>query len=160
MKHKIYLLLGSNIGASEQHLRKAVQLIEKKIGAVLRSSSLYRTAAWGKTDQPDFINQVIICETSLEPSASMHRILAIEEEMGRVRTQKNAPRIIDIDILLFGKMIIQTPLLTVPHPLMQERNFVLVPMNELSPNLRHPVLQQTIHQLMLACSDRLAVKKN
>ena len=102
MKHKIYLLLGSNIGASEQHLRKAVQLIEKKIGAVLRSSSLYRTAAWGKTDQPDFINQVIICETSLEPSASMHRILAIEEEMGRVRTQKNAPRIIDIDILPYS----------------------------------------------------------
>ena len=89
----------------------------------------------------------------------IEKILAIEKEMGRIRTKKNAPRLIDIDILFFNKEIIQTQNLTVPHPALQNRRFVLVPLNELSPNFIHPVLHNTIHQILLTCPDTLAVKK-
>jgi len=157
--NKTYLLLGSNMGNSRQQLAIAQKHIEKNIGAITRSSSLYQTAAWGKTDQPDFLNQVIIVETELTASETMQTILSIEKKMGRLRTEKNAPRIIDIDILLFNKEIIDSSTLSVPHPQLQNRRFVLIPLNELSPNLIHPVLKKTIHQLLRVCPDKLAVKK-
>lgn len=160
MMNKVYLLLGSNIGDAQKHLSAARKQIGKNIGTISRASSVYSTAAWGNTAQPDFLNQVLVVETSLSAEQTMHTILATEAKMGRIRTEKNAPRVIDIDILFYNKDIIQTALLTVPHPLLQERNFVLVPLNELSPGLVHPVLKKTIHQLLLKCSDRLAVKKN
>jgi len=158
--NKTYLLLGSNLGNSIAQLEKAKKQIAQKIGVIKRSSGIYQTKAWGKTDQPDFLNQVIVVETNLDAVATMHSILSIEAKMGRIRDKKNDPRIIDIDILFFNKEICQTPLLTLPHPLIQERNFVLVPLNELSPSFIHPVLKQTVHQLMLRSKDRLAVKKN
>ena len=158
--NKTYLLLGSNLGNSIAQLEKAKKQIAQKIGVIKRSSGIYQTKAWGKTDQPDFFNQVIIVETKLDAAATMHSILSIEAKMGRIRDKKNDPRIIDIDILFFNKEICQTPLLTLPHPLIQERNFVLVPLNELSPSFIHPVLKQTVHHLMLQSKDRLAVKKN
>ncbi len=130
------------------------------MGRVIRSSGLYKTAAWGKTDQPDFLNQVIIAETNLSPSLAMQVILDIEEKMGRVRTEKNAPRIIDIDILYYNKSVIAEINLVIPHPALQSRKFVLVPLNELSPNFIHPVLKKTNHQLLLKCRDKLQVKKN
>ncbi len=157
--NRTYLLLGSNMGNSLQQLGIAQKHIEKNIGTITRSSSLYQTAAWGKTDQPDFLNQVIVVETGLTATATMQAILSIEKKMGRLRTEKNAPRIIDIDILLFNKDIIETPILSVPHPQLQYRRFVLIPLNELSPNLIHPVLKKTIHQLLRVCPDNLAVKK-
>jgi 2-amino-4-hydroxy-6-hydroxymethyldihydropteridine diphosphokinase len=155
----VYLLLGSNMGNSKQQLTKAILHIEKKIGTVTRQSSLYSTAAWGNTKQPDFLNQVIIATTTFTAEQTMQTILGIEEKMGRIRTIKNAPRIIDIDILFFNKEIIHTNLLDVPHPRLQERNFVLVPLNELSPNLKHPVLHKTIHWLLKHSPDTLTVKK-
>ena len=157
--NRTYLLLGSNIGNSQKQLSKAILNIEKKIGTIKRRSGIYQTAAWGKTDQPDFLNQVIIVETILTPAQTMQTILSIEKKMGRIRTQKNAPRIIDIDILFFDKKIITEKDLTVPHPAIQVRRFVLVPLNELSPNLVHPILKKSIHQLLLKCPDKLDVKK-
>ena len=147
------------MGNSRQQLTKAIQHIEKKIGSVTRRSSLYSTAAWGNTKQPDFLNQVIIVATTLPAEQTMQFILGIEEKMGRIRTTKNAPRIIDIDILFFNKEIIHTGLLDVPHPRLQERNFVLVPLNEISPNLKHPVLHKTMHWLLKHSTDTLTVKK-
>ncbi len=157
--NKIYLLLGSNMGNSKKMLLNAISLIEKKIGKMTRYSSLYSTAAWGNTKQPDFLNQVIIVETKLSPSQTMDTILDIEKKLGRMRTVKNAPRIIDIDILFFNKEIIDEPRLQVPHPRIQNRRFVLTPLNELSPNFIHPVLKRSVHHLFIHCPDKLDVKK-
>ncbi len=157
--NKTYLLLGSNIGNSKKQLLTATRQISKRIGAVIRSSSFYTTAAWGNEDQPDFLNQVLVVETRLSAGEAIALILEIEKKMGRIRTVKNAPRIIDIDILFFNKDIINTPSLTVPHPQIRHRRFVLVPLNELSPNFRHPVFQQSIHHLLKICDDPLPVKK-
>ena len=157
--NKTYLLLGSNIGNSKASLAKALRQIEKKIGTVTRQSGLYSTVAWGNTRQPDFLNQVIIVETKLNAAETMQTILYIEKKMGRIRTVKNAPRIIDIDILFFNKKIIDQPELTVPHPQIQNRRCVLIPLNQLSPNLKHPGLKKTVHQLLMHCPDKLHVKK-
>lgn len=157
--NKIYLLLGSNMGNSQQQLSIAIKHITQQIGKVTRQSTLYATAAWGNSNQPDFLNQVIIVETKLAALQTIKVILAIEKKMGRVRTTKNAPRIIDIDILFFNKEIIAEKNLAVPHPEIQNRRFVLIPLNELSPNFKHPVLGKTIHQLLNNCADTLTVKK-
>lgn len=157
--NKMYLLLGSNMGDSRRQLNTAITYIKKEIGNVNRTSSLYVTAAWGNTNQPDFLNQVIIVESALDAAAAIDRILLIEEKMGRVRTVKNAPRIIDIDILFFNDDIIRLPNLTVPHPEIQNRRFVLIPLNELCLQMKHPVLNKTIHQLLVDCKDELDVKK-
>jgi len=157
--NKTYLLLGSNMGNSKMQLTKAVKYIEKKIGPITRQSGLYATAAWGNTSQPDFINQVIVVESRLTALQTMEAILNIEKKMGRIRTVKNAPRIIDIDILFFNREIVELEHLAVPHPQIKNRRFVLVPLNELSPNLVHPVLKKTVHQLLAHCPDKLNVKK-
>lgn len=155
----VYLLLGSNQQQPAKQLETAKRHIAKKLGNISRFSSIYQTAAWGNTRQPDFLNQVVIANTSLDAPAAINTILGIEKKMGRVRTKKNAPRIIDIDILFFNKDIIHTTLLEVPHPRIQLRRFVLVPLNELSPNLKHPALHKTIHQLLRICPDTLTVNK-
>ena len=155
----IYLLLGSNLGKSNEQLTKARIQISKKIGTTTRQSGIYQTAAWGNTKQPDFLNQVIIVETLLTAVETMNGILSIEKNMGRKRTQKNEPRIIDIDILFFNKIVIEEPTLIVPHPRISERRFVLIPLNELSPLFIHPVFRKTIHQLLRVCPDKLSVKK-
>ncbi len=157
--NKIYFLLGSNMGDSKKQLATAIKTIQKKIGIISRTSSLYQTAAWGKTDQPDFINQVIIVESKLNAETCITTILDIENKMGRIRTEKNAPRIIDIDILFFNKEIINLPNLIVPHPAISKRRFVLIPLNELSPNFIHPTLHKNTHQLLKNCPDKLNVKK-
>jgi 2-amino-4-hydroxy-6-hydroxymethyldihydropteridine diphosphokinase len=155
----VYLSLGSNVGDSIAHLDSACSKIEIRIGSILQKSSLYTTAAWGNTEQPDFVNQAIIVETQLDCISLMQTILVIEQEMGRIRTVKNAPRIIDIDILFYNDAIIEEHNLCIPHPLLHERNFVLTPLMELSPNWIHPVQKLTIHQLQQACTDTLPVKK-
>jgi 2-amino-4-hydroxy-6-hydroxymethyldihydropteridine diphosphokinase len=155
----IYFLLGSNIGNSVAQLHLAIAAIENEIGKVIHTSSIYQTAAWGKKDQPDFLNQVVVAETKLSAAEILSEILSIEEKMGRVRTEKNAPRIIDIDILFFNDDITIQKNLVVPHPEIQNRRFVLVPLNELSPNYIHPLLNKTIHQLLSECPDELNVRK-
>lgn len=154
-----YLLLGSNQQGPQKQLKLAQKHIAKRIGTIKRSSAVYQTAAWGNTRQPDFLNQVIIIETTLTAAQTIQTILSIEKEMGRIRTKKNAPRIIDIDILFFNKEIIQTNTLQVPHPRLEQRNFVLIPLNQLSPNFKHPVSGKTIHQLLRICPDDLTVHK-
>lgn len=157
--NKIYLLLGSNMGNSLEQLQIAIKNINRQIGKTIRKSGIYQTAAWGNTKQPDFLNQVIIVETGLTAAETMQAILLIEKNMGRIRTVKNAPRVIDIDILFFNKEIIDQKELIVPHPEIPNRRFVLIPLNELSPNLKHPVLLKNNHQLLNACKDELNVKK-
>ncbi|MFZ4769920.1 MAG: 2-amino-4-hydroxy-6-hydroxymethyldihydropteridine diphosphokinase [Ferruginibacter sp.] len=157
--NKLYLLLGSNIGNSKKQLLAAQKQISKKIGPIVRQSKLYQTAAWGFTNQPDFLNQIIVVESTFLPQDCITKILSIELEMGRIRTKKNAPRIIDIDILYFNKEIINTKKLVVPHPAIQNRRFVLTPLNEISPAFIHPVLSKTNHELLLICKDTLNVKK-
>jgi len=147
------------MGNSKQQLVRSQKHIQKQIGVITRQSALYQTSAWGNTNQPDFLNQVIIGQTKLTAEQTMQTILSIEEKMGRIRTKKNAPRIIDIDILFFNKASIQTKDLIVPHPQIQNRRFVLIPLNQLSPNLKHPVLNKTIHQLLRICKDELTVNK-
>lgn len=154
-----YLLLGSNMGNSLVLLSTAIEQIEKQIGKRMLQSGLYATAAWGNSSQPDFLNQVIEVATSLDAAETLQTILAIEKNMGRIRTVKNAPRVIDIDILFFNNEIITRSDLTVPHPEIQNRRFVLTPLNEIVPAMTHPVLNKTIHQLLLDCPDQLAVKK-
>jgi len=154
-----YLLLGSNMGNSIKQLSTAIEQIEKKIGTLLLGSNLYATAAWGNTSQPDFINQVIEVATQLDATETLKEILSIEKNMGRIRTIKNAPRIIDIDILFFNNEIINRSDLIIPHPEIQNRRFVLIPINEIAPQMIHPLLNKTIDQLLLQCPDQLAVKK-
>lgn len=156
----VYLLLGSNMGDSEQMLTVATNMIEKNIGKLTKSSSIYRTAAWGNEDQPDFLNQIIIVSSSLSSLNILKEIFVIEKEMGRVRTTKNAARVIDIDMLFFNDEIIQTETLTVPHPQIQNRRFVLVPLAEISPDFQHPLLKKSSLELLSICSDKLNVQKN
>jgi 2-amino-4-hydroxy-6-hydroxymethyldihydropteridine diphosphokinase len=155
----VYLLLGSNQNLPASQLKKAITATRLMIGDIKRYSAIYETAAWGNTHQPDFLNQVIIVETTADAAQTMQTILTIEKKMGRIRTKKNAPRIIDIDILFFNKQVIQRKDLIIPHPQIQNRRFVLVPLNQLSPNLKHPVLHKTIHQLLRICPDQLTVNK-
>jgi 2-amino-4-hydroxy-6-hydroxymethyldihydropteridine diphosphokinase len=157
--HTIYLLLGSNMGNSNEQLLIAREYIKIDIGKIITTSSLYSTAAWGNTKQADFLNQVLIIETTLAGNKVLKSILSIEKKMGRVRTIKNAPRIIDIDILFFNSDIVHLKNLTVPHPEIQNRRFVLTPLAELSANFVHPILKKTIHQLLIACKDSLNVQK-
>jgi 2-amino-4-hydroxy-6-hydroxymethyldihydropteridine diphosphokinase len=148
------------MGNSQALLTEAIKLIRDKCGDVINQSSVYATKAWGNENQPDFLNQVIIIHTRISAINLLDILLNIEKEMGRSRTVKNAPRLIDIDILFFDNDIINLPELTIPHPLMDKRRFVLAPLNELSPAFVHPVLHKTIEQLLIECPDKLDVKKN
>jgi len=155
----VYLLLGSNLKNPAEQLLIARNQVGTAIGEIKNASSLYATAAWGNTDQPDFLNQVIVIKTDFSAETLMETILTIEANMGRIRTQKNAPREIDIDILFFNNEIINLPELVVPHPLLQERKFVLIPLNEIAPDFIHPILLKTTQELLEICSDKLDVQK-
>ena len=155
----VYFLLGSNLGNSKEQLLLAIENIEKYIGPIIKLSSLYSTAAWGNNKQPDFLNQVIIVQTLLAPQIVLNEILAIEEKMGRVRTVKNAARIIDIDILFFNSEIIKVKDLIIPHPEIQNRRFVLIPLVEIAALMLHPILKKNAQELLNICTDNLNVQK-
>jgi 2-amino-4-hydroxy-6-hydroxymethyldihydropteridine diphosphokinase len=146
MRKLVYLSLGSNVGARAVNLEMAISRLEE-LGHVFAASSFYDTEPVEVTAQPMFLNCVVALETELLPQQFMRAILDIEREMGRRRTQAKGPRTIDIDILLFGNAVIDTPDLTVPHPAMHERRFVLEPLAEIAPDLRHPVLRKTTKEL-------------
>ncbi len=154
-----YLLIGGNEGNRTDYLDQARSYIEKDCGAILQQSALYETAAWGKSDQAAFLNQALLIETSQDAMILMKMILQIEKKMGRTRMEKYGPRIIDIDILFFNRDVIKEEGLSIPHPEMQNRRFVLEPMNEIAPAFIHPVLNKTIQSLLTECSDKLDVKK-
>jgi len=154
-----YLLIGGNLGDRAAYLEQAIKQIEALCGRITHTSSIYETAAWGNTNQPAFYNQAIQLTTSLPPETLLAQLLAIEIEMGRVRTQKYGPRTIDLDILMIDDTILDSPSLSIPHPQLQNRRFALLPLNEIAPALHHPVLDKTIHELLLNCPDTLDVQK-
>ncbi|MEZ5015540.1 MAG: 2-amino-4-hydroxy-6-hydroxymethyldihydropteridine diphosphokinase [Flavipsychrobacter sp.] len=158
-KNTAYLLLGSNEGDREQWISTAIKYIEKEVGHVTRQSAFYQTAAWGIEEQPDFLNMAIAIETELTPIELLDNILAIEQQLGRERTLKWGQRTIDIDILFYNDIILETERLTVPHPYIHKRNFALVPLEEIAPNLLHPILNKDITQLLDNCTDKLQVTK-
>ncbi len=154
-----YLLLGSNLGNSVKYLADAADLISSRLGKLTMKSSLYKTASWGKHDQPDFINQVLSLHTKLTPQELLKGILAIELELGRERNERWGSRTIDIDILLYGDLIVNEPALNIPHPFLHERRFTLEPLCEIAPNLVHPSLKRSLIDLLNDLSDGLFVKK-
>lgn len=127
----IYLGLGTNLGNRHENLNQALSLINVKIGKVIKKSSIHETKAWGKTNQPDFLNMVIQIETDLIPHELLSCCISIENQLGRVRKEKWGERIIDIDILYYNNLKISEDNLTIPHPFIEERDFVLIPLKEL-----------------------------
>lgn len=150
-----YLLLGSNLGDRAAHLAAGRQQLRAAAGDLVAKSSIYETAAWGAEDQPAFLNQVLAFETYLPAQALLAVCLAAEQQQGRVRLERWGARSLDVDVLLFGTTIMQTPFLTVPHPALPDRRFALLPLAEIAPHLRHPQLSQTIATLLQECPDTL-----
>ncbi|HYF71088.1 MAG TPA: 2-amino-4-hydroxy-6-hydroxymethyldihydropteridine diphosphokinase [Ohtaekwangia sp.] len=154
----IFILLGSNLGDRMSNLKQALNHIAA-IAQIIETSSVYKTAAWGKTDQPYFMNQVIRIETSLSPELLLSALLDIEKQMGRERIVKWGERLIDLDILFYQDEVIQTNHLTIPHPQLENRRFTLVPLAELAGEQTHPVLNNTINTLLDVCSDPLSAEE-
>ena len=157
--NKAYILTGGNMGDRDENLAIAREWLEADCGKIMNASSIYETAAWGKTDQPAFLNQALEIHTSLNARQLIRHILKVEKKMGRIRKEKYDPRLIDIDILLFNNEIHKTPFLKIPHPEMQNRRFVLVPLAEIAPAIIHPLLKKSITELLNDCLDLLPVTK-
>ena len=153
-KHTAYVALGSNLGDKEGNLRRALELLEERGVEVVKTSTFICTEPYGVTDQPQFLNGVCQVRTSLAPLALLHILLAIEQEMGRVRLRHWGERNIDLDLLLYEDVVMDTPELKLPHPDMQNREFVLLPLDEIAPEIIHPTLQKTIHELVICLSAR------
>lgn len=147
---RVYLSLGSNLGDRERLLERALEKLAASGVRVLRVSSVYETEPVDRRSQPWFLNMVVEAETALLPRVLLMRIRRIELELGRRRLGTKGPRPIDIDVLLYGDAVIRTPELTVPHPRMGERRFVLEPLAELVPQLRHPLNGRTVWQMLEA----------
>ncbi len=160
MQKLVYLSLGSNLGDRQANIRNALARLAR-IGDVRAVSSLYETEPVENTRQPWFINCVVALETEKMPKQLLTAVLGIEQEMGRRRTpdQAKGPREIDIDILLFGKSVVDTKQLTIPHPAMHERRFVLEPLVEIAADQRHPVFKRTARELLEALPGGQAVRK-
>ena len=145
--HTAHIALGSNLGDKEANLRRALELLDERGVEVVKVSSFICTEPYGVTDQPQFLNAVCQVRTSLEPLALLHTLLGIEQEMGRVRLRHWGERNIDLDLLLYEDVVMDTPELKLPHPDMQNRDFVLLPLFEIAPELIHPVLRKNIREL-------------
>jgi 2-amino-4-hydroxy-6-hydroxymethyldihydropteridine diphosphokinase len=154
---RYYLSLGSNLGDKRNHLARALAALKKAGVKVLRSSSIYRTQPVGYTDQPWFYNQVVEVSTDLEPAGLLALIKTMEKGLGRRPAPRNRPRMIDIDILIAEDRVITSRQLTIPHPRMTERNFVLVPLLEIAPVAVHPLLEETILEIYKKSRDKAQV---
>ena len=145
--HTAHIALGSNLGDKEANLRRALELLDERGVEVVKVSTFICTEPYGVTDQPQFLNAVCQVRTSLEPVALLHTLLGIEQEMGRVRLRHWGERNIDLDLLLYEDVIMDTPELKLPHPDMQNRDFVLLPLAEIASEFIHPVLHKSIDEL-------------
>jgi 2-amino-4-hydroxy-6-hydroxymethyldihydropteridine diphosphokinase len=157
MSSLVFISLGGNLGNPLEIFKNSYLEIEKKIGRITLFSRIYQTAAWGKTDQPDFLNQVIQAETNLSPEKIMSELLEIELFFGRRRDQIWGPRILDLDILFLGNQLVNSENVDIPHPQIAHRRFVLIPMVEIAPHFLHPVLQQTMSELLEQTTDLQSV---
>ncbi|MGA3012700.1 MAG: 2-amino-4-hydroxy-6-hydroxymethyldihydropteridine diphosphokinase [Bacteroidales bacterium] len=158
--HILYLLLGSNLGDKKKNLDDALEIINKRIGLVSKTSSLYETEPWGFTSEDYFLNMAAKVDTLLSPEEVLQQVNNIELDCGRKRQGMGyESRTIDIDILFYDDLILATSALTIPHPHIEERRFVLVPLNEIAKDLIHPGSRNTITELMLTCHDSKKVMK-
>jgi 2-amino-4-hydroxy-6-hydroxymethyldihydropteridine diphosphokinase len=149
-KHIVYLGLGTNLGNRQANLKSAVNSLTPQMH-VLQKSPIYETPPWGYKDQPAFLNQVIKAETYEQPVVLLGHLKRLEVALGRVPNFKNGPRLIDIDLLFYDDLVLDTPTLFLPHPQLHERGFMLLPLNDIAPDLVHPVLKKTISELLAAC---------
>lgn len=154
----IFLIIGGNLGNRVNCLKLGREAIEQQIGHIVQSSSIYETAAWGQTDAPPYLNQVLWVDSSLSPEKLLQTALNIESSAGRTRLKKWDSRTLDIDILFYHNLIMEQPGLKIPHPRMQSRRFVLTPLAEIAPFLVHPVLGIDIRTLLQQCEDPLQVQ--
>ena len=152
--HTAYVALGSNLGDKEANLRRALELLIERGVEIVKTSTFISTEPYGVTDQPTFLNGVCEVRTSLEPLALLHTLLEIEQEMGRVRLRHWGERNIDLDLLLYEDVVMDTPELKLPHPDMQNRDFVLLPLDEIAPELIHPAIGKSISELVICLSAR------
>lgn len=157
---KVYLLLGGNMGDKRAVFARATTLIDERVGRVTKQSSIYETEPWGFESHEMFWNQVLEIQTRIPAQKVLELILQIEQQLGRTRTgTQYGSRMIDIDILFYDDQIITLPDLSIPHPRIQDRKFVLVPLNEIVPEMIHPRLQMSTEQLLAVCKDELRVDK-
>lgn len=147
MTHTAYIALGTNLGERLSNLRVALQSMLPEI-TVLAESHVYETPPWGYEDQPAFLNMVVKAETDLEPESLLEHLKQLEARLGRAQSFRWGPRLIDLDILFYNDLVIDTPPLIIPHPHLHERAFVMVPLADVAPNLRHPLLQQNTFELL------------
>ena len=157
---QVYLCLGGNVGDTRQYLEQAIGLIDSCIGRITAKSAIYQSEPWGFKAEQMFLNQIVVAETELAPNAVIEQCLQIETELGRARSGNGyEPRTIDIDIIFFGNQKINQPNLTVPHPLIHCRNFVLQPLCNVAPDFVHPVFGLTVKQLAAVCDDKAVVRR-
>lgn len=149
--HTVYLALGSNLGDRHENLRQAVAALSPQVD-IKAKSHIYETDPWGYEDQPKFLNMAVRGLTYLEPEQLLKHLKRLETALGRQMTFANGPRSIDIDILFFDDLILDTPLLTLPHPRLHERGFVLLPLMDIAPDLIHPLLKKSIRELTASSS--------
>ncbi len=158
--HEVYLSLGGNIGNKKNNFIQSYQLITKHVGETIVSSAIYETPPWGFQSKDNFWNQVIKVQTELSPQKMLEQIQLMEKQLGRKYTKEGyESRPIDVDILYFDNLILETENLIIPHPLIQNRKFVLVPLAEIAPDFIHPVLKQTNIQLLEKCKDDSEITK-
>ncbi|MBX6379546.1 MAG: 2-amino-4-hydroxy-6-hydroxymethyldihydropteridine diphosphokinase [Thermoflavifilum aggregans] len=154
----IILLLGGNLGDRYAYLQKATAAIQTRMGEVVEVSAIYETACWGGDQQPDYLNQALRIQTTLLPEQVLDAALGIEAELGRVRTRMWEPRVMDIDLIFYDRLVYHSERLILPHPRIAVRKFVLIPLAELIPGYIHPVYHKSIAELLSLCPDPSAVK--
>jgi 2-amino-4-hydroxy-6-hydroxymethyldihydropteridine diphosphokinase len=160
MASYVFLGLGTNLGGREAWIKKALELITKSVGRITACSGIYETEPWGFVSRNNFLNMVIRVLTDMKPSDLLEKLAIIENQLGRKRNEgKYISRTMDIDILLYGNSVIDSPDLKIPHPLIQDRRFVLVPFCDIAPELIHPVLNKTFAALLKECKDEGNVRK-